>query len=534
MKDKTILHLDIKYLLLPVSIALLIILTGNYSGIINNDDEALYSAIAKEMSLKNEWLLPTLFNEPALYKPPFVYWMMILSYKLFGHSLSAARIPMILTTICTTILIYFLGKELFQRKEGFIASLLFATSFGLMAYGGNGLMDMPLTLAISFSVYCFTMAFRGKSNVWIFAFLCFAGISTLIKGPISAIILLIFAFAACVIFKKMKIFFNIYALAGTALCLFFICLWPLALFIKGYYSQWFNFFVVRENFGKFQDAFHYGHIEFLYYIFQHSFPWLFFIFSGLIILFQKKLFKKEEYVLLLLWALSIISIFLFPATKLKHFLLPVVPAVMLIASAAMENYKENIFTKLAYFSTAGLLILIFILNFALARIISPHVIFYNAAALIFLVLSIYFLFRKNIINSSVSYGAYVCFLMLVLSAFNFQIIPEKAISSFAGEKIYVVEMQVYNFEYKFNKKALQIQNNQDFYEAFNEYNDIIISESDLEKYSRGLNLKPSMYNTKYSWSYWKKDIPFRSIIASLKTGNISPISEKIFIIRKTN
>src|SRR5215813_436382 len=46
--------------------------------------EGQYAGAAREMVEAHQWLLPTNDGTPRLQKPPLLYWLIIISYKLFG------------------------------------------------------------------------------------------------------------------------------------------------------------------------------------------------------------------------------------------------------------------------------------------------------------------------------------------------------------------------------------------------------------------------------------------------------------------
>ena len=53
-----------------------------------------YAEIPREMLLRGEWIVPYLQGEPYLDKPPLLYWLVGLSYRLFGiHDWSARLVP---------------------------------------------------------------------------------------------------------------------------------------------------------------------------------------------------------------------------------------------------------------------------------------------------------------------------------------------------------------------------------------------------------------------------------------------------------
>ena len=56
-------------------------------------DEPRYAQIAREMLARHDWITPTLNRLPWLEKPALYYWSAMVSYKLFGVSDWAARLP---------------------------------------------------------------------------------------------------------------------------------------------------------------------------------------------------------------------------------------------------------------------------------------------------------------------------------------------------------------------------------------------------------------------------------------------------------
>src|SRR5947208_13340062 len=57
-------------------------------------DEGRYAEIAREMFVRGDWVVPHLQGEPYLDKPPLLYWLVVLTYKLFGvHAWAARLVP---------------------------------------------------------------------------------------------------------------------------------------------------------------------------------------------------------------------------------------------------------------------------------------------------------------------------------------------------------------------------------------------------------------------------------------------------------
>ena len=56
-------------------------------------DEPRYAAIAREMLTTGNYITPRLYGAPWFEKPPLMYWLAALGYKLFGFNETGARLP---------------------------------------------------------------------------------------------------------------------------------------------------------------------------------------------------------------------------------------------------------------------------------------------------------------------------------------------------------------------------------------------------------------------------------------------------------
>src|SRR5689334_3109577 len=55
-------------------------------------DEGRYAEIPREMLARGEWIVPLLQGEPYLDKPPLLYWLVMLAYRLLGVEDGVARL----------------------------------------------------------------------------------------------------------------------------------------------------------------------------------------------------------------------------------------------------------------------------------------------------------------------------------------------------------------------------------------------------------------------------------------------------------
>src|SRR5947199_10148547 len=93
------------------------------SGDLYSQTEGQYAGAAREMVETHHWLLPTNDGLPRLQKPPLLYWLIIFSFKLFGVSAAAARLPVALAVVASVGLMFFVGEQVTYYWRGFLAGL---------------------------------------------------------------------------------------------------------------------------------------------------------------------------------------------------------------------------------------------------------------------------------------------------------------------------------------------------------------------------------------------------------------------------
>src|SRR5436305_923435 len=72
-------------------------------------DEGRYAQIPREMLARGDWVVPHLQGEPYLDKPPLLYWLVMLSYSVFGVSEGPARLIPALAVHGPVLVVYLLG-----------------------------------------------------------------------------------------------------------------------------------------------------------------------------------------------------------------------------------------------------------------------------------------------------------------------------------------------------------------------------------------------------------------------------------------
>jgi 4-amino-4-deoxy-L-arabinose transferase-like glycosyltransferase len=154
-------------------------------------DEGRYAQIPREMITTGDWVVPHLQGKPYLDKPPLLYWLIALSYTLFGVSEESARLIPALAIHATILAVYLLGRRSLGERTAFWGALLLAIAPGFLGMGRLLILDGLLTLFVTLAIFCTYEAIRNPAfdrRWWYIAALA-AGLGVLTKGPISLLLL---------------------------------------------------------------------------------------------------------------------------------------------------------------------------------------------------------------------------------------------------------------------------------------------------------------------------------------------------------
>ncbi|WP_418521259.1 ArnT family glycosyltransferase, partial [Megasphaera massiliensis] len=84
---------DNRYGLIVALVAAIILLPFLGAVPLMDPDEPVYGETAREMLAAGDWLSPRIFGNYWYDKPPFFYWLEMISYSLFGATDFASRLP---------------------------------------------------------------------------------------------------------------------------------------------------------------------------------------------------------------------------------------------------------------------------------------------------------------------------------------------------------------------------------------------------------------------------------------------------------
>jgi 4-amino-4-deoxy-L-arabinose transferase-like glycosyltransferase len=320
-------------------------------------DEPRYAWIARDMAETGDWVTPRLYGKPWFEKPPLFYWGAAVSFKLFGVSEAAARLPSALSALLATLALAWLALRLYGAETTRWLLLLLPTTVGMIGFSHAAATDMPFSGMLTIAMVCAAVALGltrdAESPVipqtpWLALILFgfFLGLAVLAKGPAAIILSGGAIFFWALFTKRWRDAFRLFHPAAIAA----FCLTALPWYILCAHRNpdFFRIFIIEHNFKRFLTP-EFQHIQpFWYYlpiILIALLPWppiLAKIASDLRRSSELKFWSLSPELFFICWILFAVVFFSASKSKLPGYVLPAIPPLGLLISRAVSLHMRKI------------------------------------------------------------------------------------------------------------------------------------------------------------------------------------------------
>ena len=217
----------------PIPLLLLLLLSGLlfFIGLgsmgLTDRDEGRNAEAGREMFASGDLITPTFNGELRVAKPVFVYWLMTMSYHLFGVNEFAARVPSALFGVALIVMHYLFLTRLRGPTVGLYGALMLLLNIEILALGRMAITDSVLIFFTTLSLYSFWLGLHepGSGRHWMWGFYVGMALATLTKGPVGFAVPLIAALLYLVATQRWQLFWE-RGVPLTGTLLFFILATP--------------------------------------------------------------------------------------------------------------------------------------------------------------------------------------------------------------------------------------------------------------------------------------------------------------------
>ncbi len=384
------------------------------------------------MLREGNYLSPTYFGESRFEKPILFYWLIILSYKVFGLSWMAARFISMIFASLTLGMTYIIAYQFFNKRIAFLSCLILLTTPMFFRHAKNAVPDMALNFFIVLAIYCVFHIMQTPNNKkYQYFFYTSCALGFMIKGFTAIIIPFLFIIFYALLLKRLKNLTQFNLLLGLGLMAFVITPWFLYMYLtQG--TTFMNYVLVQETFHRILNKpadnlfLYFGSTLYkntLFYagvIFSYFAPWSIFALGAFPVAISQ--IKKEPSGVsslggILVWIGLVFIFFSFISFRINHYMLPLTtPFALLLSYFFLYGFSgRSLMEKILIFLRKNMVLGIFILGFLLYSFVVFFLLQWNKPFI--LILSGIFLGglrlihqRKNQMDPPLVLGVFILFL----------------------------------------------------------------------------------------------------------------------------
>ncbi len=330
-----------------------------------DDVDAVQAQIARNMVESGDWVTAHLDGVKYLEKSPLVYWMMGVSFEIFGPHDWAARLPVYLSTIFLCWLVARIAGSTMGSNTGLYSGLALATSMGLWLFTRILIPDVILTAMIALAMWGMFRALEpdeGNPKAWALGAWVSIGVGMLLKGLIAAVFPLGIAFLYLIttgLWRKLESWKRLQIPLGIVAMLTVAAPWHVLATLRnppyfdatmhsesGSYRGFLWFYIFNEHILRFLNLRYprdYDTVPpYLFWLLHLGwfFPWSAFFFRAVRLPFRVSDCAGRMRVLCLCWIGMVMGFFALSTTQ-EYYSMPAYPAfAMLIGSAMAESGRK--------------------------------------------------------------------------------------------------------------------------------------------------------------------------------------------------
>jgi 4-amino-4-deoxy-L-arabinose transferase-like glycosyltransferase len=326
-----------------------------------DDVDSVQAQIARNMLDSGDWVTARLDGVAYLEKAPLKYWLMAISYMIFGVHDWAARIPLAVSTILLCWVTASFGTWAFGYRGGLYSGVVLSTCAGLFLFTRILIPDVMLTLAITVALWGLMRALdeeEPRPGRWAFLMWTAGGAGLLLKGLIAAVFpaaagLIYLAFTRQLTSKQTWV--KLRPISGFLLLLVIAAPWHILATLRnppyfdftmhsesGSYRGFFWFYFINEHLLRFLNLRYprdYNTVPRVYFWLFHLlwlFPWSAYFPAILKLTYRGADRASRVRLMSLGWAGFILVFFTFSTTQ-EYYSMPCYPALALLLGSAMAK-----------------------------------------------------------------------------------------------------------------------------------------------------------------------------------------------------
>jgi len=329
---------------LAAVLVLLLLLPGLGRAPFDDPGEGQHAEIAREAWASGNLLDLRLNGVRYFDKPPLLYWLIALDYRMWGVSEWAARLPSVLGAVVAVGATAILGARLIDPRAGILAGAALASSALFVVFGRYVRPETLFVAALQLGLTGLLLACRAQAGErgtsWAIVGCASLGAAALAKDPLGLIAPLASVAVAFALAGRFRPVRSWLPPVGVALMLVLGLGWYAwaAITHRGFlwYTVVDNHLLNAMGQRRFPDEdVPLAAVEFLAVSALGAFPWIVAGVGAILSLVRRRAWRDPEeapWVALAIWTIGLWALVSLSAFRLPHYGLPAYPALALLAA----------------------------------------------------------------------------------------------------------------------------------------------------------------------------------------------------------
>jgi 4-amino-4-deoxy-L-arabinose transferase-like glycosyltransferase len=335
-------------------LCLLLYLPGFFSLQPMDRDEPRFAQASKQMMESGDYVSIRFQDEARLKKPVGIYWMQVAAVKA-GEALGVERardtiwlyrLPSLLAAVATVLLTYWAALAFLAAPEAFLAAGLMAATILLGVEARLGKTDATVAMTVVAAMGALARLWRGAPagrEIWALPAIFWSAIAlgVLVKGPITPMVPLLAGAALSIQRRSLGWLKPLRAGWGLLFVALVAAPWLIAIMVKtdgAFLSESLG----KDMLGKVasgQES--HGAPPGTYFAAFWGTGWPLAPFVGLAAPFLWRARREAAVAFLAAWVAPSWIVFELTPTKLPHYVLPLYPALAILAALALQRGAET-------------------------------------------------------------------------------------------------------------------------------------------------------------------------------------------------
>ena len=175
------------HLLLLLSLTALIYIGSAWNPSLQDDADAGHAEAAREIVERGDWVTLHINGVRYLEKAPLMYWAVATTYKIFGFTEFATRLPLAIGAILLVAAVYYFGRWMGGARAGLYSGLAMCAALGAYLFTRIMIPEVFIAFFLTVAFYFFLKVYLGELDTrWVYAFYACMAAAVLTKGLIGS------------------------------------------------------------------------------------------------------------------------------------------------------------------------------------------------------------------------------------------------------------------------------------------------------------------------------------------------------------